>query len=303
MRDIVIVGGGPAAITAAIYAARQNADVRVIAENIGGQAALSAQIENYTGFQLISGGDLIAKFISHAEEFGIDIKDSVKVVDIKKIPSGFSVVADDGECCRTRSVIIASGSRPRKLNVSGEDKFIGKGLAYCAVCEAPLYRDKRVLVIGGGNSALDAARQLAGIAEKVYILTVDDKLSGEPVLREKVMGFSNTELVAPARVTEIRGEESLSQVKIRDKSGERLLAVEGVFVEIGWEASSDFINIVKKNNRNEIIIDINNRTDIPGVFAAGDVTSVSKKQVIVAAGSGASAALNAIDYLSILKED
>jgi len=304
MRDIVIIGGGPAAITASIYAARQSVDVKVIAEEIGGQDALSSKIENYTGFQVISGVELIEKFINHAEEFGIEIKDSVRVTVIKKEGTNFSIYTDDGECCLARALIIASGSRPRKLGIPGEEEFLGRGVAYCAVCDAPLFRDKTALVVGGGNSALDAARQLAPIARKVYIVNNTGELQGEKVLREKVIGFSNLEVFNSTELTGIRGESGeVSSVSLKNPEKDFEIRTDGVFIEIGWEASSDFVKMVKKNKKGEIIIDVDNRTDIPGLFAAGDVTSVSKKQVIVAAGSGAAAALNAIEYLAGLKEE
>ncbi|NLB34770.1 MAG: FAD-dependent oxidoreductase [Elusimicrobia bacterium] len=303
MKDIVIIGGGPAAITASIYAARQGMDLMVIAEELGGQAILSSAIENYTGFELISGAELIGKFISHAEEFGIEIKDSVRVTDVKKEGNSFSIYRSDGNSCRARAVIVASGARPRKLGIAGEEEFVGRGLAYCAICDAPIYKDKTALVVGGGNSALDAVRQLAPIAKKVYMVDVAPELGGEAVLRERILKFPNLEVFNSSELTEIQGDsDGITSVTVSNPDKNIEIKTDGVFVEIGWEASSDFVKMVKKNKKGEIIIDSDNRTDVLGLFAAGDVTSVSKKQVIVAAGAGASAALNAIDYLTRLKE-
>jgi alkyl hydroperoxide reductase subunit F len=298
MKELVIIGGGPAGLTAAVYAARQNIDFKIIAREIGGQAVLSSQVENYTGFQVVSGVDLIDRFEEHVKEFGVEIKEGVDISKIEKISGGYKIETGDGECCRTRAVLITTGAKPRTLNVEGEDKFLNKGLAYCATCDAPLFKGKNVAVIGGGNSALDAARQLIDIANKVYIITIEDELGGEPVVRKKITDNSSVSVITGAKTKKITGDNMVSGLLIESGGKDRLLEVEGVFVEIGWQASAAFIDIVDKNPSGEIIIDQNNMTSAEGVFAAGDVTDISKKQIIIAAGEGAKAVLNAIDYLS-----
>ena len=298
MKDLVIIGGGPAAITAAIYACRQNADFKVISESVGGQAALSFQIENYTGFQLISGAELISRFMEHAEEFGIEIKDGFRVEKVEEKEDGFNVFTADGKCCSSRALIVASGARPRRLGVPGESEFSGRGVAYCATCDAPIFRGKDVAVIGGGNAALDAARQLKELAKRVFIVTINDKLEGEKILKDRVTNSPNVEVLTAARTMEIKGERTVNGIDVHKDGRTETIGVEGVFVEIGWLPSSDFIDFVSKNDKGEIIVDIDNRTSREGVYAAGDVTSVSKKQIIIASGAGASAALNAIEYLS-----
>jgi alkyl hydroperoxide reductase subunit F len=299
MKDLTIIGGGPAGLTAAIYACRQNINFQIIADNVGGQAALSARIENYIGFQLVSGIELINKFQEHAAKFGVDIREGVKVENIQEEEDGYRIHTSDGECCSARALIIATGAKPRALNVEGEKRLTNRGLSYCAICDGPLFRGKDVAIIGGGNSALDAARQLSEMAKQVYILTNEDELRGEKILREKVMSMPNVKVVASASIKEVLGDTMVEGI-IADVDGEEnKFDVQGVFVEIGWVPAADFINIVDKNEKGEIIVDLSNRTSRKGIFAAGDVTNVSKKQIIIAAGDGAKAALNAIDYISI----
>jgi len=297
MKDIVVVGAGPAGITASIYLARQNINFKIITENIGGQAALSSQIENYTGFMLIPGRELIDMFYEHAKNFGITIDEGVRVEKVEKIDEGFKIFSSKGSCCEARAILVVSGARPRRLEVPGEKKFTGKGVAYCATCDAPIFSGKDVAVVGGGNSALDAARQLKDLAHKVYLITIEDKLRGETVIREKVIKSPNVEVITNANVKEIFGNKMVRGIKYDASGSEKEIELQGVFVEIGWVPSSDFIE-VDKNDKGEIIIDLNNKTSREGIFAAGDVTNISKKQVIIAAGAGAKAALNAIEYIS-----
>jgi alkyl hydroperoxide reductase subunit F len=298
MKDLIIIGGGPAGLTAAIYAIRQNIDFWIITENIGGQAALSAKIENYVGFRMISGAELISKFGGHAEKFGVDIKENVRVERIQETDGGFKIFTSDGECCSAKVLLIATGAKPRKLNAKGEEKFANRGVTYCAICDGPLFKGKDVAVIGGGNSALDAARQLAEMASKVYIITIEQSLRGESAFREKVVNSPNVTIITKGNTKEILGGNFVEGIIVETDDGEKKIEVQGVFVEIGWIPSADFLDIADKNERGEIIVDLDNRTTRKGIFAAGDVTNVSKKQIIIAAGDGAKAALNAIDYLA-----
>ena len=298
MKDIIIIGGGPAGLTAAVYVCRQNIDFSIITENIGGQTILSSQIENYTGFQLITGDELVKKMEEHTKEIGINVKEDVRVTKIEDIDGGYKIYTTDGECCSSKTLIIATGAKPRKLKVKGEEEFLNKGVAYCAVCDAPLFRGRDVAVIGGGNSALDAARQLSGIASKVYIITIEDKLKADYALRDKVTSSPSVEVITNGKTKEIFGDKMVEGINIYTNGEERKLEVQGVFIEIGWIPASDFTDIVEKNEKGEIKVDSNNRTSTRGIYAAGDVTDISKKQIIIAAGEGAKAALNAIDYIS-----
>ncbi|MGM0441694.1 MAG: NAD(P)/FAD-dependent oxidoreductase [Elusimicrobiota bacterium] len=298
MKELVIIGGGPAGLTGAIYACRQNIDFKIITRDVGGQAALSSQVENYTGFHMVTGEDLINKFEDHVKEFGVEIKEGANVTNIQKSSEGYKITTDDGECCETQSILIATGAKPRRLNVQGEKKFLNKGVAYCAVCDAPIFSGKDVAVIGGGNSALDAVRQLVDIAQKVYIVTDEKQLGGEEILREKLINNSSVKVITEGITKKITGDKMVENLVVEVNGKIKSLDVQGVFVEIGWIPASDFIDIVDKNSKGEIIVDINNKTSEKGIYAAGDVTSISKKQIIIAAGEGAKGALNAIDYIS-----
>jgi len=297
MNDLIIVGAGPAGITASVYAARKKMDFLVISRDIGGQAAWSGDIENYTGYQFITGPELARKFEEHMRKYGISVRDGESVIDIKKDKDVISVRTDKA-VYQARSVIIASGKRSRELGVPQEDKFKNHGLTYCATCDGPLFAGKTVAVIGGGNSALDAALQLVNIAAKVYIINISSALVGDAVMREKIEANAKVSVLNNAQVAAIYGDRMVSGIRVKTDSGESDLSVEGVFVEIGLAPNSDLAPAIRKNSFNEIKVDSSNQTNLPGIFAAGDVTDVPEKQIIVAAGEGAKAALSAFRYLS-----
>ncbi|MGM0568078.1 MAG: NAD(P)/FAD-dependent oxidoreductase [Elusimicrobiota bacterium] len=297
IKDLVIIGGGPAGLTAAIYASRQNMDFRLISKDIGGQALLTLQIENYAGYQLIRGDALVERFEKQAINSGADIKEGLEVKKVDKKEKAFRVFTSDGDCCRARSLIVASGARPSKLGVKGEKKFAGRGIAYCAICDAPLFKGKDVAVIGGGNSALYAAAQFIKLKSKVFLVTRNPRMEGEKTLKEKVLASDMVELITSGKVIEVKGKKMLDSIKVRTPGEEKTINVRGVFVETGRIPSSDFIDCVKKNKKSEIKIDKFNRTSKKGIYAAGDVTDIAKKQVAIAAGEGAKASLNAIDYI------
>jgi thioredoxin-disulfide reductase len=298
LKDLIIIGAGPGGITAAVYAARKKLDFAVITKDIGGQTARSGDIENYTGYQFITGPDLAQKFREHLQNFKFDLLEGVEVIRVEKGDNFFSVETSDGKKLTARTLIIASGKRPRYLQVPGEDKYKNRGVSYCATCDGPLFADKVVAVIGGRNSALDAVLQMIRIASKVYMINITEKLEGDPVMREKVMSSSKVEIFNKSKVLEIRGEKFVSGIKIEIDGKVRELEVEGVFVEIGLVPNSDFIDFVDKNQKGEIIINCAAETSVPGLFAAGDVSSVPEKQIVIAAGEGAKTALAAFSYLS-----
>ncbi len=298
MKDAVIIGAGPAGLSAGVYCARKMMDTFVVSSNIGGQATWSWEVENYLGYQLITGVELVERFREHLDNFSVELRDGRNVTSLEKRGDGFVIAADkDGEQ-EARAVIVASGKVPRMLGIPGEDEYRGRGVAYCATCDAPLFRGKRVAVIGEGNSALDAALQLKQIAEMIFMITDEDCLSGDEIRRNQVLASDKIEVYTSAQVTAIRGERFVKAIDFTDEKGERSREVAGVFIEVGSVPSTAFLPPdIALNELGEIVIDSNNRTSVPGVFAAGDVTNVVEKQIIIAAGEGAKAALSAYAWL------
>ncbi|MCG2708192.1 MAG: FAD-dependent oxidoreductase [Candidatus Omnitrophica bacterium] len=295
--DLIIIGAGPAGITASVYAARKKLDFLVISLDIGGQTAWSGDIENYTGYQFISGPELTQKFEEHMRKYGIALKENEEVLGFKKTNEIFLVKTNKADY-QAYSLIIASGKKSRELGVPGEKEFKNHGLTYCATCDGPLFAGKVVAVIGGGNSALDAALQLMKIAKQTYIINNTDRLTGDAVMLQKIQEAGNVTILNNHQVSAVLGDKFVRAIKIKHKDQEKELAVEGVFVEIGLIPNSGFLKDIEKNSRNEININLDNQTNIPGIFAAGDVTNVLEKQIIIAAGEGAKAALSAFRYLS-----
>lgn len=297
MHDLIIIGAGPAGITAAVYAARKRLSLLVVTKDIGGQAAWSGDIENYTGYQFITGPDLSAKFEEHMRKYGIAVAESEEALEITKKADLISVRTEK-QTYEAKAVIIASGKKSKELGVPGEKEFKNRGLTYCATCDGPLFSGKSVAVIGGGNSALDAALQLIKIAKQIYIVNIAPSLGGDEVMREKVVQSSLVKVLNSARVSAVIGDKFVRGLKIVRDGKEETLDVEGVFVEIGLTPNSHFAKGVETNQAGEIKINCRNETNIPGIFAAGDVTDVPEKQIIIAAGEGSKAALNAFRYLA-----
>jgi alkyl hydroperoxide reductase subunit F len=297
MFDLIIIGAGPAGITASVYAARKKMGLLVITKNIGGQAAWSGDIENYTGYQFITGPELAGKFEEHMRKYGIELKENEQVLELKRKDEGVWVKTDKGTH-EAKTAVIASGKRSRELGVPGEVEFKNRGLTYCATCDAPLFGGKDVAVIGGGNSALDATLQLIRIAKHIYLINITSALTGDAVMREKVNESKKVSILNSARVTTVLGDRMVNGIKIKREDREETLPVEGVFVEIGLIPNSEFAKELERNGLGEIKVNSYNETSIPGIFAAGDVTDVPEKQIIVAAGEGAKAALSAFRYLA-----
>lgn len=297
MYDLIIIGAGPAGITAAVYAARKRMNCAVITRDIGGQAAWSGDIENYTGYQFISGPELTAKFEEHLRKYDIALREGEEVTDIKKAPDNSVIVKSDKGEYSARTAIIASGKRSRELGVAGEKEFKNKGLTYCATCDGPLFSGKDVAVIGGGNSALDAALQLTKIARRLYVVNTAANFTGDPVMQSQLLLSPTATVFHQASVKAILGDKMVNGIRIYRQGKEETIPVQGVFVEIGLVPNSGFAANIKKNASGEIIVDNQNQTDIAGIFAAGDVTDVPEKQIIIAAGEGSKAALSAFRYL------
>jgi alkyl hydroperoxide reductase subunit F len=296
--DIIIIGGGPAGLTAGMYAARKMVRAIIITENIGGQALESWAIENYMGYRMVTGEELIRKFEDQVRELNIHIElDSV--VSISRENKSFTVKTVSEQSFNGKSLIITSGVKPRWLGLEGEDRFIGRGESTCSTCDGPLFRDKLVAVVGGGNYALTTAIEMSKIARTVYLI-VRSSIRADEVYRDQYTERKNIMTYMPSVVTKLRGDKYLEGITIQDRNtGEETeLAVDGLFLAIGNEPNTGFLDgFVETNEQGEIIVDPNCHTSIPGVFAAGDVTSVKGKQVIIAAGEGAKAALEAYEYV------
>ncbi|MFH1380225.1 MAG: FAD-dependent oxidoreductase [bacterium] len=302
MFDLIIIGGGPAGITAAVYAARKNMNFILITKDIGGQASLSGEIDNYTGFQLVSGPELVEKFQEHMKKYNIKVYENEEVRDIEKLKNNIRIKTNKNKY-ETKTVIIASGKKSRELNVSGEIAYKNKGVTYCATCDGPLFAGKDVAVIGGGNSALDAVLQMVRIAHKVYVINIQSKLAGDPVMQEKIKKDKKVEVLNDSQVLEIMGEKFVSGIKIQTNGKEKILKLQGVFVEIGLVPNTGFAGIIDKNEKGEIKVNSSAETNIKCIFAAGDVTDVPEKQIIIAAGDGAKAVLSAFRFLGIMKDN
>jgi alkyl hydroperoxide reductase subunit F len=302
MYDLMIIGGGPAGMTAAVYTARKKLNALLLSKDVGGQVNWTLGIENYMGYQIIEGPQLIKKFEEQVRQFPIDMKIGENVSSLSRIGGGFEARTESGGAYQARAAIIVTGKRSRPLNVPGEEKLRGRGVTYCATCDGPLFADMEVAVIGGGNSALEAVDDMVKIASHVYLVSLTP-LTGDQVLIDRVKSAGNLSMFLEHEVTEITGEKLVDGIKIRDlrTKQERELKVGGVFIEIGLMPSSDLVkNLAALNSIGEIEVNCNNETNVPGLFAAGDVTSVPEKQIVVAAGEGAKAALQAHRYLQRL---
>lgn len=297
--ELIIIGAGPAGITAGIYAARKKIDFIIITKDIGGQASLSWEIENYIGYQFITGPELVEKFIKHIKEFNVEIKENEPVKKILREDKIFKIISDKNEYL-SKTIIISTGRKPKKLGVKGEDEFKNKGLTYCATCDAPLFRDKEVAVIGGGNAGLDAVIQLSRIARKIYLIEIKNELTGDKFVIEKIKNIKNVEIMTGTKIKEIKGDKFVEGIRIEKEGKETEIKVKGIFVEIGSIPNSEIINFVEKNEYGEIIVDCKNKTSFPGVFSAGDVTNVFAKQIIVACGEGAKASISSFEYLKYI---
>jgi len=299
--DLIIVGAGPAGITASVYAARIRMSLKVLTEDIGGQTIWSGDIENYTGYQFISGLDLAGKFEEHIKQYSIEVGEQEPITVIEKKGETIHTFTAKGEY-RSKTVIVASGKRAKELNVLGEKKFRNKGLAYCATCDGPLFLGKDVAVVGGGNSALEAALQLSKIARKIYVVNIADSLTGDAIMREKLERSPVVTILNNTKVTEVKGDKFVNAVDLERSGKAETISVQGIFVEIGLAPNTKFKSDLELNQLGEIKVNNRNETSIPGVFASGDVTDVPEKQIIIAAGEGAKAALSAFNYISRSKE-
>ncbi|AFD00972.1 thioredoxin reductase (NADPH) [Methanocella conradii HZ254] len=299
--DLIVIGAGPAGMTAAIYAKRKGLSLLVITDSVGGQVSSTGRVENYPGLGGVTGPQLVSAMKKQLEGLSVDIKLG-RVSKLEKIGDNFRVTTAGGNAYDARAVIIASGSHWRELGVPGEKEYKNRGVSYCATCDGPLFAGMDVAVVGGGNSAAEAVLDIINMVSKVY-LVVRSTLKADKVMVDRIMASDKVTVLTGYTVERIHGNDFVEHLDIISKDGERkTLNVGGVFVEIGLSPNVNFARgLVQLNDRGEIAVDGYCRTSVPGVFAAGDVTSVPQKQIVVAAGEGAKAAMSAYAYLSIQK--
>ncbi|MDR1463271.1 MAG: alkyl hydroperoxide reductase subunit F [Azoarcus sp.] len=300
--DVLVVGAGPAGSAAAIYAARKGIRTGIVAERFGGQVLDTLAIENFISIKETEGPKLAAALEEHVRQYGVDVMSLQKVARILPAEAGklAEIHLENGGVLKTKAVILATGARWREMNVPGEKEFRAKGVAYCPHCDGPLFKGKRVAVIGGGNSGVEAAIDLAGVVAHVTLLEFGETLRADAVLQNKLASLPNVSIIKSAQTTEVSGTDKVNGLIYKNRvSGEtQRLDLEGIFVQIGLLPNTDFAKgTVDLTQSGEIIIDVRGQTSVPGIFAAGDCTTVPYKQIIIAMGEGAKASLSAFDYL------
>lgn len=299
--DVLVVGGGPAGASAAIYAARKGIATGLVAERFGGQVMDTMGIENFISVKETEGPKLVAALEQHVKSYDVDVMNLQRAKALRSDENGIAVELENGAILKSKSVILSTGARWREMNVPGEKEYRGKGVAYCPHCDGPLFKGKRVAVIGGGNSGVEAAIDLAGIVSHVTLIEFDSQLRADAVLQLKLGSLPNVTIIKSALTKEVLGDsQKVNGLKYEDRtSGEvHTLELEGIFVQIGLLPNTDWLKgTVELSPRGEIIVNAKGETSMPGVFAAGDCTTVPYKQIIIAMGEGAKASLGAFDYL------
>jgi alkyl hydroperoxide reductase subunit F len=297
--DVLVVGGGPAGASAAIYAARKGIRTGIVAERFGGQVMDTMGIENFIGTKYTEGPKLAASLEEHVKEYGVDVLNLQRAKRLEKNDL-VEIELENGAVLKSKAVILSTGARWRNVGVPGEDEFKNKGVAYCPHCDGPLFAGKRVAVIGGGNSGIEAAIDLAGIVKHVTVLEFAAELKADSVLQDRLYSLPNVTVILNAQTKEITGTDKVNGISYMDRETEEVkhIELEGIFVQIGLVPNTDWLEGTLERTRfGEIIVDKHGATSIPGVFAAGDCTDSAYKQIIISMGSGATAALGAFDYL------
>lgn len=303
MYDLIIIGAGPAGMTAGIYAVRREMKTLIIGKEVGGQMVWANEIENYPGFSKISSFELIDKIKQQTLDFGVELKED-EVKKIEKTPDGNFLLYTSHDNFKAKTVIVAMGLSPRRLAVPGEVEFNGKGVSYCANCDGPFFRQKTVAVVGGGNSALDAAEVLSKIAAKVYLIHHNGNFRAFEILLDEVKARENIEILGNTEIKSITGKGKVEIIRTfnNETKSDREINVDGIFIEIGRIASTDLVaDLVERNSKNQIITNSKGETKTSGLFAAGDVTECEFKQITVAMGQATVAALGAYQYLQLGK--
>ncbi|BFM05784.1 alkyl hydroperoxide reductase subunit F [Halioxenophilus aromaticivorans] len=299
--DVLVVGGGPAGASAAIYAARKGIRTGIVAERFGGQVMDTLSIENFISVKETEGPKLAMALEEHVKQYDVDLMTNQRATALREVGSVKEVELACGAVLKAKTVILATGARWREMNVPGETQYKTKGVAFCPHCDGPLFKGKPVAVIGGGNSGIEAAIDLAGITRDVTVLEFADSLRADDVLVKKAESLPNVKIVKSAMTTEVLGADGKVvglQYKDRTSDESHVLDVDGIFVQIGLVPNSEFLKgALELTARGEVVIDAHGQTSLPGVFAAGDVTTTPYKQIIISMGTGATAALGAFDYL------
>jgi NADH-dependent peroxiredoxin subunit F len=297
--DVLVVGGGPAGASAAIYAARKGIRTGIVAERFGGQVMDTMGIENFIGTKYTEGPKVAASLEEHVKEYDIDVMNLQRAKSLEK-NEFVEVELENGAILKSKTVILSTGARWRNVGVPGEAEFKNKGVAYCPHCDGPLFAGKRVAVIGGGNSGIEAAIDLAGIVKHVTVLEFAAELKADAVLQERLYSLPNVTVILNAQTKEITGTDKVNGISYMDRETEEVhhIELEGIFVQIGLVPNTDWLGeSMERTRMGEIVVDKHGATSIPGVFAAGDCTDSAYKQIIISMGSGATAALGAFDYL------
>ena len=299
--DVLVIGGGPAGAAAAIYAARKGIRTGIVAERFGGQVMDTMGIENFISVKETEGPKLVQALEQHVKSYEVDIMNLQRANALRKTNHGLEVELANGAVLNSKSVIISTGARWREMNVPGEQEYRGKGVAYCPHCDGPLFKGKRVAVIGGGNSGVEAAIDLAGIVSHVTLIEFDSKLRADAVLQKKMASMPNVTVIMSALTKEVLGANGkINGLRYQDRTNnnEHNIELEGIFVQIGLLPNTDWLKgSVDLSKHGEVIVDAKGETSLPGVFAAGDCTTAPYKQIIIAMGEGAKASLGAFDYL------
>jgi alkyl hydroperoxide reductase subunit F len=297
--DVLVVGGGPAGATAAIYAARKGIRTGIVAERFGGQVMDTMGIENFISVKYTEGPKLVASLEEHVKEYGIDVMNLQRAKRLEK-KDLIEIELENGAVLKSKSVIISTGARWRNLGIPGEAEFKNKGVAYCPHCDGPLFIGKHVAVVGGGNSGIEAAIDLAGIVKHVTVLEFMPELKADAVLQNRLYSLPNVTVLKNVQTKEITGTDKVNGISYveRETGAIQHIELQGVFIQIGLVPNTDWLaNSVERTRFGEIVVNNHGATDVPGVFAAGDCTTSSYKQIIISMGSGATAALGAFDYL------
>ena len=300
MYDVIIVGAGAAGLTAAVYTCRKKLKTAIISIDVGGQTNLTSHIENYPGTGPMHGAELMQRFQNEAVGFGAELIMG-KVNKVDKTENGFKVYLANGEIYECKALILAYGKVPRSLGIEGEEKFFGRGVSTCVTCDAPLYKNRDAAVIGGGNSAVEGALELATIARKVYMIHRRDTFRADEVTVEKLKSLKNIEILLNSVSSKIIGDKNVDGIEVENivTKERRSLKIDGIFIEIGYIVDTSFVqHLVKVNDKKEIIVDERGNTSHPGIFAAGDITPVPYKQTVIAAGEGSKAALECYRWLT-----
>jgi len=301
--ELIVIGGASASLTAAIYAKRAGVSVTVITDEYGGQINNTDVVENYLGFKSISGPELAEKYVEHMRTYDIDEIVGNKVTDIREGDDRFEVETEDGELHQAQGVLICTGGSRRKLNAPGEDEFKNRGVAYCAVCDGPLYEGEEVAIIGGGYAGTEAAEYMSDVASKVYLFSRSGNLTGEQITIDKVKEAENIEILREAEVKEFYGDNLLQGIRYDHQGTEKELEVPAAFIEIGTVPNSDITDLVDTNRSGQIIVNDDMETNTEGLYAAGDVTDKGVQQLSVSSGQGCIAGLRAAEYVKEQRSD